>query len=209
VDADSVTSHPIGERQMSSRSDLGTSELPAAEGAHGVVQMLPPIVQFSLFNMWSPGDSTCPPMETGWSETCPTYRATISRLWRKSVTTLKTLTEQAVDLGRETKDSVEELGRSAGRRLDEARDEAGGALHAAASSVRTTGRKSSEAIDNIATSAADRLDATGSYVESHDLRGMVRSFGRRHLVAVAAIAFLAGSVFVRATHSCARTREGA
>jgi ElaB/YqjD/DUF883 family membrane-anchored ribosome-binding protein len=129
------------------------------------------------------------------------------------VTTLKTLTEQAVDLGRETRDSVEELGRSTGRRLDEARGEAGGALHAAASSVRTTGRKSSEAIDNIATSAADRLDATGSYVESHDLRGMVRSFGRRHptgsLMAATAIGFLAGSVFARATHSCARTREGA
>jgi 2-methylaconitate cis-trans-isomerase PrpF len=125
------------------------------------------------------------------------------------VSTLKTLTEQASEFGKETKESIEELGRSAGRRLDEARDETGGALHAAASSVRTTGRKGSKAIDNLATGAADRLDATGTYVERHDLRGMVRSFSLRHLtgslVAAAAIGFLAGSALSRATHSCATT----
>jgi ElaB/YqjD/DUF883 family membrane-anchored ribosome-binding protein len=129
------------------------------------------------------------------------------------VTTLKTLTEQAVDLGQETRDSMEEAGRSAGKKLDEARGEAGGALHAAASSVRTAGRKGSEAIDNLTAGAADRLDATGSYVEGHDLRGMIRGFGRRHprvsLVVAAALGFLAGSVLGRATHSCAKTTEGA
>jgi len=128
------------------------------------------------------------------------------------VTTLNTLTEQATDLGRETRESIEELARSAGRGLDEAREETGGALHAAASSVRTTGRESSEAIDNLATSTANRLDATGSYVEGHDLRGMLRRFGLRHLsgslVAAAAIGFLAGSALGRATHSGARTTEG-
>ena len=128
------------------------------------------------------------------------------------MTTLRTLTEQATELGREARESIEELGRSAGRGLDEAREETGGTLHAAASSVRTTGRKSSEAIDNLATSAADRLDAAASYVEGHDLRGMVRRFGLRHLtgslVAAAAVGFLAGSALSRATHSCARATEG-
>lgn len=122
----------------------------------------------------------------------------------------KTLTEQAADLARETKESMEELGRSSGRRPDEARDETGGALHAAASSVRTTGRKGSEIIDNLATSAADRLDATATYVEGHDLRAMFRRFGLRHLtgslVAAAAIGFLAGSVLGSAARPCIKTR---
>ena len=125
------------------------------------------------------------------------------------MTTLRTLTETAPELGKETKESMEELGRSAGRKLDQARGETGDALHAAASSVRTTGRKGSEAIDNLATGAADRLDVTASYVEDHDLRDAftgLRRFGQRHLtgslVAAAAVGFLAGSAICRATHSC-------
>jgi ElaB/YqjD/DUF883 family membrane-anchored ribosome-binding protein len=124
------------------------------------------------------------------------------------------LTESASELGKEAKDSMEDLGRSAGRRLDEARDETGAALHTAASSVRKTGRQGSEAIDNLATSAADRLDATASYVEDHDLRDAfagLRRFGRRHLagslVAAAAIGFFAGSALSLAARSCGRRQE--
>jgi ElaB/YqjD/DUF883 family membrane-anchored ribosome-binding protein len=101
---------------------------------------------------------------------------------------------------------VEELGRSAGKRLDEARDDTGGALHSAASSVRATGRQGSEAIDNLAASTANRLDATASYIEDHDLSDLftgLRRFARRHLtgslVAAAAIGFLAGSALSRGT----------
>lgn len=110
---------------------------------------------------------------------------------------------------------MEEFGRSAGRRLDEARDETGDALHAAAATVRTNGRKGSEAIDNLAAGAADRLDATASYVEDHDLRDVFAGlgrFGRSHLVgtlvAAAAIGFVAGSALSRVTLSCGRTPEG-
>ena len=126
------------------------------------------------------------------------------------MTTLKTMTETASELGKEAKESIEELGRSAGRKLDKARDETGEALHTAASSVRTTGRQGCEAIDDLATGAADRLDATASYVEDHDLRDVftgLRGFARRHLtgslVAAVAVGFLAGSAICRATHSCA------
>jgi ElaB/YqjD/DUF883 family membrane-anchored ribosome-binding protein len=104
---------------------------------------------------------------------------------------------------------MEKLGRSAGRKLDDARDETGIALHTAASSVRTTGRQGSKALDNLATGAADRLDATASYIEDHDLRGGfadLRRFCRRHptgsLLAAVAIGFLAGSALSRVTHSC-------
>ena len=125
------------------------------------------------------------------------------------MTTLRTLTDTAAELGKEARESVEELGRSAGRKLDQARDDTGDALHSAASSVRSTGRKSSEAIDNCSTRAANRLDATASYIEDHDLQDAfngLRKFARRHmtgsLVAAAAVGFLAGSAICRATHSC-------
>ena len=124
------------------------------------------------------------------------------------MTNLKTITHTASELGKEAKQSMEHFGRSAGKRLDVARDGTGGVLHAVASGVRTTGRKSSEAIDHLATGAADRLDATASYVEDHDLRDAftgLQKFGRRHLtgsvVAAAAIGFLAGSALRRMTHS--------
>ena len=88
------------------------------------------------------------------------------------------------------------------------RSETGAALHTAATSVRTTGHQGSEAIDNLATSAADKLDATGTYIEDHDLRDVVtglRRFGRHHLggalLAAAAVGFLVGSALSRPTNS--------
>ena len=129
--------------------------------------------------------------------------------------TLKTVTETASEFGKEARESIDDLVRSAGKRLDNARDDTGDALHAAASSVRTTGRQGSEAIDNLATGAADRLDATASYIEDHDLRDVftgLRRFARRHLtgslVAAVAIGFLAGSALCRATHSRGRAPGG-
>ena len=132
------------------------------------------------------------------------------------MTSLKTFTDAASELGKDAKESVEELGRSAGKRLDDAREETAGALHTAASSARRTGRQGSEAIDNLAAGAADRLDATASYIEDHDLRKTfreLRKFGRQHLtgslVFAAAIGFLAGAALNRAAHSYGRTSEGA
>ena len=131
------------------------------------------------------------------------------------MTTLRTVTETAAELGKQARESVEEMGQSAGRKLDAARDETGDALHSAASSVRRAGRRGSGAIDNCSTRTADRLDATGSYIEDHDLGDALtglRRFARRHptssLVAAAAIGFLAGSAFSRATHSCGRAPQG-
>ena len=123
------------------------------------------------------------------------------------MTSLKKLTETASDLGKDAKDSMEALGRSAGKSLDVARDGTGGALHAVASGVRKTGRKSSEAIDHLATSTAAGLDATASFVEDLNLKNAftgARKFGQRHpagtLVAAAAVGFLAGTALRRATN---------
>jgi hypothetical protein len=80
------------------------------------------------------------------------------------LTKLETLTETASGFAKQTRESIEELGRCAGRKLDAARDETGTALHSAVSSVRSTGRNSSAVIDNCSTHTADSLDATASYI---------------------------------------------
>ena len=129
------------------------------------------------------------------------------------MTDLKTATESASRLCGQAQGSAEEMGRSAGRKVDEAREETAEALHNAASSVRTTGRQGSAAIDTLATDAADRLDATASYIEDHDLRSAfvgLQRFGRRHLagslLAAGVIGVLAGSALNRLTHSCGKSR---
>lgn len=131
------------------------------------------------------------------------------------MTNLETVTETAANLGKDAKRAVEEFSRSAGRKLDDAREDTAGALHTAASSVRRTGRQGSEAIDNLASGTADRLDATASYVDNHDLEDAfngLRKFARRHLagslVFAGAIGFLAGAALNRAAHSFGKTPEG-
>ena len=113
------------------------------------------------------------------------------------MTTLKA----AADTAQDVKDSVVEFGRSAGRKMEEARDHTSGALHQAASSVR----QGSARIDVLAAGAASRLDATASFVKDADLKGIsasLRRFGRNHLtevlIAAVAVGYLAGSAFNRA-----------
>jgi ABC-type transporter Mla subunit MlaD len=124
------------------------------------------------------------------------------------LTSLKTVTDAASELGKDAKESVEKFG----RKVDDARGETAEALHTAASSVRRTGRQSSAAIDDLATGTADRLDATASYLDNHELSDVfngLRNFGRQHLtgsmVFAAAIGFFAGAALHRAAHTCDRT----
>jgi hypothetical protein len=123
------------------------------------------------------------------------------------LTSLKTVVDTASDLGRDARQSVEDLG----RKLDDAKDQTAEALHTAASTVRRTGRQSSAAIDEFATGAADRLDNSAAYVDNHELSDVfngLRRFGRRHLAEsllfTAAIGFLAGAALHRAAHTCPR-----
>jgi ABC-type transporter Mla subunit MlaD len=120
------------------------------------------------------------------------------------VTSLRTATDAASDLGKDAIGSVEEFG----RRIDDAKDQTAEALHTAASSVRRTGRQSSAAIDNAATGTADRLDETASYLDNHELSDVfngLQNFGRRHLTGsllfAAAVGFLAGAALQRAAHT--------
>lgn len=110
--------------------------------------------------------------------------------------TLKTVVDNTMEFGKETSESAQEFARAAGEKLEAARAGTGDALHRAASSVR----KSSAAIENVAAGAADRLDATASYVEGWSANKALRGageFARNHmsgfLIAAAAIGFYAGT----------------
>src|SRR5229473_4084085 len=108
------------------------------------------------------------------------------------------LTETASLLGAKVSEAqarAEDVSRAAGKKLDEA----AGALHTAASSVRSTAREGCEAIDGLATNAADKLDATASYVQDHDLRGvltgcrrLIRRYPTGSLIFATAIGCFAG-----------------
>jgi hypothetical protein len=119
-------------------------------------------------------------------------------------TTFRTVGETARDLSRGAKDSVVALGRSASRKLDKARDHTGGALHGVASSVR----KGSARMNSFGTGAAKRLDATASFVEDVDFKGVVaglRRFGQKHrtftYLVAGAIGFWTGSALTRVARS--------
>jgi len=137
---------------------------------------------------------------------------------RYILTIMNTLTETASAIGdkmSEAKETVEEIARSAGKKLDAGRDETADRLRSAASSVRTTGRHGSETIDRIAKGTADKLDSAAAYVDDCSVSGMfagLRQFVRRHpagsLVAAAAVGFVAGSALRPTTHARAKTGAG-
>lgn len=116
------------------------------------------------------------------------------------------LTETASQLGAKVAVAQERtagLSRAAARKLDEARNEVAGALRTAASSVRAT-----------AGGAADKLDATASYVETHDGRGLLggcRLAIRRNpaaaFVVAAAVGFFTAYALRQLVDSCAKTPD--
>jgi ElaB/YqjD/DUF883 family membrane-anchored ribosome-binding protein len=124
------------------------------------------------------------------------------------------LTEAAATIGdkaSEVGERAEDLVRAAGKKLKEARNETVDGLQRAASSVRATGRQGSEAIDNLANSAADKLDATASYVENYDprdvltgLRRAIRRYPAGSLVIATTIGLFAGCAIRQFTHSCVK-----
>jgi len=110
---------------------------------------------------------------------------------------LKETAENALEMGKQVKESVVAFGETAATKAADVRDGAGQALHNAAWSVR----KGSAAIDT----AANKLDSAGSYLESCSVKSAanrVSQFGRNHmtgsLIAAVAVGFLAGSYLVRA-----------
>jgi hypothetical protein len=128
---------------------------------------------------------------------------------------MNSLTETAAAIGdrvSEAQETIEDIARSLGKKLNARRTEAADGLRSGASSVRTTGRHGSEAIDRLAKGATNKLESVAEYVEDGNLRSLfigLRKFGRRHLtgslVVAAVVGFLAGSALRRTTHLRART----
>jgi hypothetical protein len=90
-------------------------------------------------------------------------------------------------------------------KVDNISHETGGGLHAAAASIR----RRSDAVANLAESAAAKLDDAGSYVEKHDLKWIVgesgqilRRYRTKSFVIAVGLGFLAGFAIRRLTHSC-------
>jgi hypothetical protein len=110
------------------------------------------------------------------------------------------MAEAAANAGRDVKDSVMEFGKTAGRKIDTAREQTGDALRGAASSVR----EGSAHLDVLAGNTASRLDAAATAVKEADLSSVcsgLRRFGQNNLtatvVAAVAIGYLIGSAFGR------------
>ncbi len=92
--------------------------------------------------------------------------------------------------------------------VDELGRETAGDLHAAASSIRM----GSKAIEDLAESAANKLDGAGSYVEKHNVkrtigesRQLVRRYPAESLFLAAGVGFLTGFAIRRLTHVCHRS----
>lgn len=100
--------------------------------------------------------------------------------------------------------SITGFGRTAGKKFDRARDQTGGALHAAASSMR----KSSSKIERVTTSAARCIDQTASFIEDTNFKHAVaelRRYGQKHmtcsLLVSAAVGIWAGFTLGRVARS--------
>jgi ElaB/YqjD/DUF883 family membrane-anchored ribosome-binding protein len=122
------------------------------------------------------------------------------------MSTLRQVADTASELGQQVMESAGDFSRTAGRKIADARENTGSALHAAASSVRQRSR----AIDEAARGTARKLDAAGSFVEdftSKNILASIRKFGRDHstafVIAGLALGFVAGAAL---SHS-GRSRE--
>jgi hypothetical protein len=93
--------------------------------------------------------------------------------------------------------------------VDNVCHEAAESLHAVASSIRKGGQRGSKAVEDLAESAANKLDGAGSFAEDHNLRHTIddsRQLAKKYpvvsLVLAAAAGFLTGFAIRRLTHAC-------
>jgi ElaB/YqjD/DUF883 family membrane-anchored ribosome-binding protein len=101
---------------------------------------------------------------------------------------------------------ISDAGRNAGDVIDNAGNETAKSLHAAASSIRSNVRQGSKAIENLAESAASKLDKAGSFVKEHNLKRTLRKSGQaigrypaKSLAIAAGVGFLAAIALHRFT----------
>jgi ElaB/YqjD/DUF883 family membrane-anchored ribosome-binding protein len=76
--------------------------------------------------------------------------------------TLNSATAAAMDIRRTTE-----------AKFDDARRETAASLHAAASAIKTAGETTSQTVDDLASTAANKLESASRYIRKHDADGMV------------------------------------
>jgi len=109
----------------------------------------------------------------------------------------------------DVRDNAGEFAQRAGKTLDNVRSGTADALRSAASTVRTKGRTSAAALDDLANVTANTLDAAGCYMKKQKLRSL--AFGAKNtpiklrrrftkspatwLLAATAVGFLAATAY--------------
>ena len=113
--------------------------------------------------------------------------------------TMEKTTKTAAGLN-SAREQLENLGRTVGEKLEEARSGTADALESTASSVRSTGCRGAKTLDDLSRNAAGKLDSSAAYVRSQDVGGMLTNLREaigRHptafILLAAGIGFLAGS----------------
>ncbi len=109
--------------------------------------------------------------------------------------------EQAGQAVNQAKEQASEVADKATQAVDQRREQASGKLDTAAVQLRESGEKlpGGERSTEMASMAADKVEATSSYIREHDVQDMksdletlVRSHPTQSLVAAAAAGFLVG-----------------
>jgi ElaB/YqjD/DUF883 family membrane-anchored ribosome-binding protein len=107
--------------------------------------------------------------------------------------------EQVGQKAAQIKDSVADLGRKAGDKIDEGRVRAAGKLESTASSLHTGGDRIASTTSKAMHTTADKIQVAAEYLREHDTRAMVEDLEqvvRRHpgaaLAAAAVVGFFAG-----------------
>jgi ElaB/YqjD/DUF883 family membrane-anchored ribosome-binding protein len=118
--------------------------------------------------------------------------------------TTENVRERVSDLTHQAKEKANEFGRRSADVIDRNLDAAAGKLSSTADSLRMRAGQGSDKVSHMATTAADKLDATARYFRDHHTRDMVtgvESLVRRNpgasMCAALAIGFLLGTAMKR------------
>jgi ElaB/YqjD/DUF883 family membrane-anchored ribosome-binding protein len=109
------------------------------------------------------------------------------------------VTEHASQKAAQIKETVADLGRKAGDKLDEQRVRTASTLDSTASALHEGGDRLASTASNAAHATANKMHAAADYLRDHDARammedleGLVRRYPGQALAAAAVVGFFAG-----------------
>jgi ElaB/YqjD/DUF883 family membrane-anchored ribosome-binding protein len=118
---------------------------------------------------------------------------------RDSAGDVTRVTEHASQKAAQIKETVADLGRKAGDKLDEQRVRAASTFDSTASALHEGGDRLASTASNAAHATANKMHAAADYLRDHDARammedleGLVRRYPGQALAAAAVVGFFAG-----------------